>query len=246
MPRKPRLVVPGVPHHITQRGVDRKPIFLDDDDRTLYLRLLEESADSCHLRIWGYCLMPNHVHLIVVPDTETSLWKPLSIAHSNYARYFNQKRGGCGHLWQGRYFSTAMDQSHRWWALAYVEQNPVRAGLARVAKDYPWSSAQEHLGLGRGSLTLDHVEWRAAYDSNRWSEVLRSSILDEAMSTRFREATRTGHPLGDKPFVDRIAAETGRQVDRLKTGPRAGIPRKPPARLAMAAGVNQMSVEFGS
>jgi len=237
-------VAPGVPHHITQRGVDRKPIFIDDDDRSLYLRLLQESARSCHLRIWGYCLMPNHIHLIAVPATETSLWKPLAITHANYARYFNHKRGGCGHLWQGRYYSTAMDHSHRWWALAYIERNPVRAGLAQSAAGYQWSSARHHLGLAPASLALDDDEFSSLYSPHRWAEVLRTSVHDEAMSARFCEATRTGFPLGDDAFIDQLAAESSRPL-RSKPGPKLEIPRKPPA-LAMAAGVNQMAIEFGN
>ena len=144
MARIARVVVPGCWHHITQRGNRRQSVFFEDADYTLYLQLLAHHTRRCAVRIVGYCLMGNHVHLIAIPPAETALAKSLGRAHVDYARWLNLRRGETGHVWQNRFFSCPMDDWHQWEALRYVECNPVRAGMVSEAPEWRWSSAEAH------------------------------------------------------------------------------------------------------
>ena len=141
MPRPPRLVIPDLPHHITQRGNYRQQVFFRGEDRRLYLSLLTESSRHHGVSVLAWCLMPNHVHLIAVPRQSTSLARMLGRLHSEYARALHLRLRRTGHLWQARYCSFPMDDKHFWAAMVYVEQNPSRAGLVEKPWDWQWSSA---------------------------------------------------------------------------------------------------------
>jgi len=145
MPRNARIVAPGFPHHITQRGNYRQKVFENDADRKKYLALIKEYSGKYGLKIWAYCLMVNHVHFIAVPSSADSLSKTLRQANTFYSAYFNRKMEQTGHLWQGRYYSCVLDEPHLVTAVRYVENNPVRAGLVSKAEDYLWSSAAGHV-----------------------------------------------------------------------------------------------------
>jgi putative transposase len=218
MPRMARAVAVGVPHHVTQRGNNRQRIFDSDEDRLVYLKLLREYADRRRLVIWGYCLMDNHVHLIAAPQREDALARTLRQAHADYARYVNVKRRTSGHFWQNRYFSCALDGNYCWTALAYVERNPVRAGLTREAGEWKWSSAQWHLYGARGADWLDPGEWRKRYTPEQWREVLRTTVGEEAQAERIREATRTGRPMGAPGFVHGLERQLLRRLTPGKVG----------------------------
>ena len=141
MSRIARIVLPGIPVHVTQRGNGRQRVFFDDGDRQLYVDLLREHAGRAGFRVWAYCLMPNHVHLVGLPERERSLADGLGRTHANYARHFNLRTRGCGHVWQARFFSCPLDARHLWRAMAYVERNPVKAGLVDRATAWLHSSA---------------------------------------------------------------------------------------------------------
>src|SRR5579872_2678162 len=145
MPRRPRVVIPGAPHHVTQRGNNRQDVFHSNDDRKLYLKLLDQQAERHKLRVLGWCLMTNHVHLIVIPEDAASMALALGQAHSQYALAMNRRRESVGHLWQNRFRSCALQGSHLFRALRYVELNPVRAGLAPSGWEWAWSSALAHV-----------------------------------------------------------------------------------------------------
>ena len=213
-----RAVAVGVPHHVTQRGNNRQRIFDSDEDRLVYLKLLREYADRRRLVIWGYCLMDNHVHLIAAPQREDALARTLRQAHADYARYLNVKRRTSGHFWQNRYFSCALDGNYCWTALAYVERNPVRAGLTREAGEWKWSSAQWHLYGARGADWLDPGEWRKRYTPEQWREALRTTVGEEAQAERIREATRTGRPMGAPGFVHGLERQLLRRLTPGKVG----------------------------
>ena len=222
MPRIARVVAPGFPHHITQRGNGRQDVFRCDEDRRLYLQLYLEFAARFRLVTWGFCLMSNHVHLLGVPEREESLAKTLGRTHSAYARYFNLRYGKCGHLWEARYFSCPLEGDHVWAALRYVERNPVQAGMVREAGAWRWSSARAHIaGLDPdGFLTMG--PWREVYDCETWREQLGGQPRDEVSQRELRGATLCGRPLGSKEFVERLEREMGRRLT-----PRApGRPRK--------------------
>lgn len=225
MPRSARLVIPGLPYHITQRGNNRTAVFLGEEDRRAYLKFLLEYAQANTLSLLGYCLMDNHVHLIGVPGTTQALARGVGRAHLRYAQFFNWRHGHCGHLWQGRFYSCAMDEAHLVAAMCYVERNPVRAGLVAWAGDYPWSSAAAHLGQPERSGLLSLELWQKHWPAAAWRELL-AGPEDEEQLHALRLQTRTGRPLGDAAFVARLEAMLGR-ILRPRKG---GRPRKQVAR----------------
>lgn len=208
MARLARLVVPDIPHHVTQRGNRRQPVFFGGADHKLYLALLRDWCAKAGTRIWAWCLMPNHVHLILVPSHEDGLRAALGEAHRRYTRHVNFREGWRGHLWQSRFASFPMDEN---WLIAcarYVELNPVRAGLAARPEDWRWSSARAHLGLADDGVTepaplLDRCgDWRTLLDGG----------LGAPEHAAIRASERTGHALGDDAFLDGLAARVGRPV----------------------------------
>jgi putative transposase len=173
----------------------------------------------------------------------------LGRTHADFAKHFNIVGRSCGHVWQARFFSCPLDGPHTWQAMAYIERNPVRAGLVTDAADYHWSSAAEHTrpsparpaADSRARPVLDLRAWESQYDARRWAEVLRTSIGEEALAERIRQATLRGRPLGSKSFVHALEQSSGR---RLQPRP-PGRPRKEHS-LAAASGQEQMSLERGS
>jgi putative transposase len=145
MPRSARAVRPGLPHHVTQRGNRRQVTFFCADDYRTYLRIMIGRCERHGLDIWAYCLMPNHVHLIAVPETEEALARAVGETHRIYATEINRRQGWQGHLWQARFSSTVMDEGYLLAAARYVERNPVRAELVAAPEKYPWSSARCHV-----------------------------------------------------------------------------------------------------
>ena len=176
--------------------------------------------------------MPNHVHLLGSPARCDSLARALGRAHADYARHCNLKQRSCGHVWQARFFSCPLGPAHLWHAMAYIERNPVRAGLAEDPGQYRWSSAAAHLRETEAEALLDLRERQRHYDERRWAEVLRSSIEEEALGQRIREASRRGRPLGDDGFVRTLEALAGRRLRPLPVGrPRSGKPE--PGQLSL-------------
>ena len=224
MPRRPRVIIPGVPHHLTQRGNNRQPVFHGPGDCRRYLDLLSLLAPRYGTRILGYCLMPNHVHLIAVPEQERSLARTLGRVHSEYALALNRERDCCGHVWQSRFFSCPMDGRHLLTAMSYVDLNPVRANLATAAWEWPWSSARAHTKDSAMDAVLDY-RWAGhfgGWDFAEWREIL-AARMSEGESDAVRRATRTGEPLGSPEFVSGLERRTGR---RLRVWAR-GRPKRP-------------------
>ena len=217
MGRTARIVVPGCPHHVTQRGNRGVDIFADDEDRHAYLRFLRRYAVQYGLAIWAYCLMGNHVHLVVVPEREESLARTLHDAHTVYAMRFNSRMQVGGHLWQARFYSAPMDDEHLWAAVRYVERNPVRAGMVKHAADYPWSSAAAHCGIRHDALLSP--EFPPPGQIEDWPEWLRNDG-DTRMIARIRRQTHTGKPCGDDEFLSALERKLGRSVKRKKPGPK--------------------------
>jgi putative transposase len=211
-----RVVVPGVGHHVTQRGNRRCDVFADDADRMLYLSLLGEYAERHGMAISAYCLMTNHVHFVATPSAAESPARTFRDTHQACAAKFNRKTGESGHLWQGRFFSTALDERHFWSAVRYVERNPVRAGLVARAWEYRWSSAAAHCGLRADPLLSGDLE--QADHVGDWKAFLSSE--DEAEVRLLRRQTRTGRPCGGEAFVRGLEALLGRRLLRRKPGPK--------------------------
>jgi len=217
MPRLARTVAVGSAHHITQRGNNRQDVFFVDDDRRVYLELLKEQADKYGLEILGYCLMSNHVHLVVVPKAEEALAKAVGRTHFRYTQYINRFHKRSGHLWQGRFYSCALDSRHFWLAMKYIELNPVRARLCRKPWRYEWSSAAAHVDEKAESDVLNLRKWYRRISAEQWRADLAEGLTGVEMD-RLRLRTHTGRPLGSDRFLSKIEAALGRRVRPLPRG----------------------------
>ena len=218
MARLARVVVPNCPHHITQRGNRRHTTFFRESDYRAYLDLLVEWCAKREVRIWAYCLMPNHVHLIVVPPTAESLCRAIGEAHRRYTRRVNSRENWRGHLWQGRFASFPMDAAHLLAAARYVERNPVKAKLVKSAAAWPWSSAASHVsGKPDGIVETDWLTERIAGWVCTWAKYLRSREERE-FAAMMRRHENTGRPLGEKSFVKKLEALLGRTLLPGKPG----------------------------
>ena len=215
MPRIARIVIPHYPHHITQRGNRRQSVFFNDEDYIFYKKTIAAALSQAQVALWAYCLMPSHVHLVVVPETEGGLCNLFRKAHRDYTRRINFREGWRGHLWQERFHSFVMDENYLLATVRYVELNPVRAGLCRCAEDWPWSSVHAHLKGEDDELVtvkpmLDLV--------NDWLEYLDQQDRDEHKSIRMH--TNTGRPLGEEALIAKVEAITGRDLRKKKPGPK--------------------------
>lgn len=220
MPRVARIVIPGMPHHVTQRGNNRQDVFFVDDDRRVYLELLKKQSVEHGLRVLGYCLMTNHVHLVVVPREEQSLARAVGRTHFLYTQYINRMHGRSGHLWQNRFYSCSLDEVHLWRALVYVERNPVRARMVRLAWRWAWSSAVLHCGEPDQSGVTDFVdlrEFREEWKAAKWSAELRKSEDDETVA-QLRLSTHTGRPLVTDRLLAKLETRLGRRLRPLPVG----------------------------
>jgi putative transposase len=213
MPRFARVVIPDCPHHITQRGNNRQDVFFVEDDYHVYLELLAEQADRFGLRLDGYCLMPNHIHLIATPRSERALAKAVGRTHFRYTQYVNRMHGRSGHLWQNRFFSCPLDAPHLQQAMAYVERNPVKARMHRKAWLYPWSSAAWHCGE-QAEPTVPLSDW--PIDPQDWKAMLTQA--DDDRDELIRVRTQTGRPLGTDRFVSKLESSIGRRLRPLPVG----------------------------
>jgi putative transposase len=216
MARLARVVAAGLPHHVTQRGNRRQQVFFSDDDYATYRALLAEGCEAAGVAVWAYCLMPNHVHLILVPSDADGLRAALSEAHRRYTRHVNFREGWRGYLWQGRFASFPMDEPYLLACARYVELNPVRARLARRPRDWRWSSARAHLEGRDDDLVMARPLLALAPD---WAEFLRGGLSAEEHAA-IRAGERTGRPLGSPRFTARLEKRLDRTLARRKPGPK--------------------------
>jgi putative transposase len=214
MARMARVVVPGYPHHVTQRGSRGQKTFFDSSDYELYLQMLSQRKAEVGTDILAYCLMPNHVHVVAVPNCPRGLAELFGFVHKQYALRVNKANGWSGHLWQERFYSVVMDEAHLLAAVRYVELNPVRAGLCDKPDNWPWSSAATHLnGTDDDLLSLELMKSRVP----DWRDYL-SQESEPAKLEALRRHTGSGRPVGDEGFMDRLEALTGRRLRRRKPG----------------------------
>lgn len=181
--------------------------------------------------------MPNHVHLIVVPEQERAMAQALGRTHADYARHYNFQQRTCGHVWQARYYSTPLDSNHLWRAMAYIERNPVRARLVRQAEEYAWSSAREREGRASKRQLVDVKPWTTEYDWTGWKLLLATTVEDEAFGLRLQDASRRGRPLGSEAFTTALESRCGRRLRPMPVGrPRKSEPEEG-NQLALGYGV---------
>jgi putative transposase len=217
MARLARVVVPGVPHHVTQRGNRRGPTFFEDADYRLYRDLLGGAASKAKAEIWAYCLMPNHVHVVVTPSDEEGLRRTFGDLHRRYTGWVNARNAWTGHLWQARFSSVPMDENHLAAAVRYVSLNPVRARLVERAEDWPWSSVRAHLsGRDDGVATVAPILER----TGSFAAFLREAFDEGAAFDPLRRAETTGRPLGSDAWVKRLERDLGRPLAPRTRGPK--------------------------
>ena len=217
MPRTARIVIPDVACHVTQRGNNREDVFFAEDDRRVYLKFLLDYSQQFRLDVDAYCLMTNHLHLVVTPHAEGALAATIGRTNQRYAQYVNHVRGRTGHLFQSRFFSCLLDDKHLVAAIRYVEQNPVRGGIVHRAWEYAWSSAAAHVGQQDRSGLLDLKAWRAVWPETTWRQMLTEGLDDGPIDT-LRLCTSRGRPLGGESFLGRVERQIGRRVRALPRG----------------------------
>jgi putative transposase len=217
MARIARAVAPGYPHHVTQRGNRRQRTFFTDEDYRAYQVVMAEWCAKHHVEIWAYCLMPNHIHLIVVPETKEGLNSAIGEAHRRYTRRVNFRKGWRGHLWQGRFSSFIMEEQYLSACTRYVELNPVRAGLVEKPEKWFWSSAGPHIkGQDDVLVKADPLRRIIGVDWKRFLAV----DTPEAEMELFRKHERTGRPLGESSFLDKMERLLGRRFKARRPGPK--------------------------
>ena len=217
MSRLPRVVIPGFPHHVTQRGNRRQLTFFVDSDYGVYRDILSERCRKACVEVWCYCLMPNHVHLIMVPQSAEALARAIGEAHRQYTGFVNARSRWTGHLFQGRFSSVVLDEDHLMMAARYVVLNPVRARLAARPQDWPWSSLRAHLaerddGLVRVSPLIARL--------GRITALVDTEPEASAVAA-LRAAESIGRPLGADDFVADLERRLGRKLRRQKPGRKA-------------------------
>jgi putative transposase len=211
MARIARVMHEGWPFHLTHRGNHRKPVFRRDADCRTYLSLLDRFSRQFGMKIWAYCLMPNHIHLLAVGTRRTSIARALGNAQGTFSRMRNRETGVTGHLWANRFFSSALDRPHLWAAVRYIELNPVRGGLVDQALAYRWSSARAHAGLVRDPLLDRQSPFPGPIGD--WTSWLGIG-LDAETVKRLRSNTTAGRPSGDEDFVRELEDRLQRRLGR--------------------------------
>lgn len=216
MSRIARLVIPNLPHHITQHGNGRRKVFYDDADYLTFRELLAASCKQAKVSCWAYALLPNHIHAILVPKTEDGLSAALAPVHRRYAGMINARQNRTGHFWQGRYGAAVMDESHLMAAFRYIIRYPVEAGLADTPAKYKWSSAGAYLkGVDDGLTDVGSMFTRLP-DMKRF--LTRETLdLDEFI---VRDDETIGRPRGTEKFIRSLERKTGRNLMPEKRGPK--------------------------
>ncbi len=214
MPHTASTVIPKLPCHITQRGSHRYNVFQDDEDRLKYLSWIDEYSKKYHLSLFAYCLMDNHVHFIAIPQNEDSLSGAISITHIRYSQYINKKRKASGSLWQGRFYSCILNNSHLMAAIRYVENNPVRAGIVKKAWKWKWSSAAAHIGKTNPMIHLEDLTNLVDVSTRSWKQYLNSNENEEDIND-IRKHTLLGFPLGTASSGTKPDKKVGRLISVL-------------------------------
>lgn len=227
MARHARLIVPGVALHIYQRGNDRRDCFRDRNDHLVYLAILRELCGKQPCALHAYCLMTNHVHLLLTPHDMRTTARLMRDLAGCYASYFNRRYGRTGTLWEGRFGSCLVDSSqYVLGCYRYVELNPVRAGMVSDALAYEWSSARINVGLENCNIVEPHVEYKALATSEAERRARYGALLhakdDASVAASLRDATLAGLPLVGERLKTQLQA-SGARVERGK----AGRPRPP-------------------
>jgi putative transposase len=216
MPRVARIIAAQYPHHVTQRGNNRATVFFDDEDRDFYLETLGNYCRKWHVKVWAYCLMTNHVHILAVPEGQESLACCMGRTNLVYTQYVNRKYSRSGRLWQNRFYSTIVEtEPYLWMVVRYIEQNPVKSKLVNNPEDYKWSSCLFNTS-GKGNDLVNDHEWLDKKDRESYRTFLMQQ--DTEKDQRIRRATSTGRPLGSNDFIAKLEIKLARKLFPGKAG----------------------------
>lgn len=223
MARLPRLTLPDYPHHIIQRGNNRQPIFMDRQDFERMLALLAESARQYGVALHAYVLMDNHFHLLATPSTAEALPHMMQAVGRSYVRYFNHRHGRSGTLWEGRYRATLIESERYLLAcMAYIDLNPVRAGMVAQASDWPWSSHHHYTGLRQDKLITAHPLYWLLGNTPFAREAAYSALVQAGLhadtQVALSDATLKGWALGSEQFVAQLQEKVPRRVSKARPG----------------------------
>lgn len=216
MARIARVIASNFPHHIVQRGNRRQKVFFSDADYKAYLDLLHEHIHRFNVKLAAYCLMPNHIHLIAIPAEDSNLAKAIGETHRKYTRMINFRENWRGYLWQGRFRSYLLDEHYLLTATKYILLNPVKANIVEKPWDYSWSSARHHLKIKTNKFIDDSLLCSLI---NEWRSFLETDInKDEVRILKIHE--RTGRPLGNTDFIEKLETIVGKTLKKKKPGPK--------------------------
>jgi len=221
--RLPRLTVPGYPHHLIQRGNNREPLFADAADYRRLLEYLGEGAQRYHVAIHAYVLMSNHFHLLATPEDEHGLSSMMQSLGRRYVRVYNQLHGRTGTLWEGRYKATVIESERYLIAcMAYIELNPVRAGMVAHPAEYPWSSYAHQTGIAHDPLVTPHALYWGLGNTPFSREAAYRAVIESGLGSeqvaKFTQSTLKGWALGSDHFIRDLQERTGRRVMQQKAG----------------------------
>ena len=212
MPRIARAVGIDLPHHITQRGNYRQQIFEDDTNFQKYLSFLQTESMRYKVDILAYCLMPNHVHFIAVPRLPESLGNMFKYVNMKYSQYFNKKKGEHGHLFQGRFFSSIMDERYTIACARYIERNPVRAKMVKNAWLWKWSSSKAHCGIEKkDNLAVKKLFSYIDVREYEWMEFIKQEDNPEEVAT-IKKQTMRGRPIAGSNFTEKLEEKLKRAL----------------------------------
>lgn len=234
MARLPRLIIPNQPHHVIQRGNNRQPIFLDEEDYFNFLKWMREAARLFKVAIHAFVLMPNHIHLLASPGDASGLAKMMQWIGRYYVPYFNHKHQRIGTLWQGRYKATVIDSERYFMACCrYIELNPVRAHLVQVPDEYKWSSFSHHAGIAVDPYLTDHPLYWTLGNTPFDRQAAYKQLMEQALTSReameITEATQKGWALGSEQFKQGLERQTNRRVRPVKRGRPAKLTASSPS-----------------
>jgi len=228
MPRQPRLIVVGYPHHLIIRGNNRSAIFYNEKDQHFFIQCLFDTKEDTGSLIYAYCLMTNHVHLLIEPKTKDGIRKMMQSLGRRYVRYINSTYKRTGTLWEGRYKSSVVSKDNYLLACCrYIELNPVRAKIVKDPSQYPWSSYSFRAEGKSNKLLSEDPVYRDLGDTpferqRAYQKWIKESIPDKEWSI-IRQMTQKGGVIGDQDFCNRISKTLSRDITfRSRGRPRKG------------------------
>lgn len=216
MPRSGRIVLPGFPHHVIQRGHNKQDIFLENGDYEYYLESLRNWRRQYDVKLYAYCLMTNHVHLLLEPQSPAGLAQLMKRVAGRQTRYFNSKYSRYGTLWEGRFKSSIVDtETYLLNCARYIELNPVRACLVEYPEKYTWSSYREHVGDSLRALICDHFE--NLPDARSYASYVAEGISSEEMEF-ISSSVERNQLTGSSTFIDKVEQLSSVRVERRGRG----------------------------